>query len=381
MPWHQTAPVNERTRFVLAHEDGLYSMIELCDRFLISRKTGYKWLARYHEFGTEGLLDRSRAPHSCPHRTPPEIETAIVAKFKEYDGKWGPRILRTLLRGECPDINWPPTSTIGDILTRKGLTKHRKRRVRKFHPGAGALVTTAPNEVWSADYKGEVKIDGCYCFPLTILDSHSRDLLKCQGLTSTSRVQAWPVFEDAFRQYGLPDAIRTDNGTPFVSPGRLSLTYLSVWWLKLGIGHQRITPGRPGENARHERMHRTLKEETMMPPAATMEGQQDLFDQFRERYNNVRPHQALDDEVPDSRYQPSQRQMPDRIEEPTYPGYFEVRKVSGGGVIRLKSKKIFLSHALRGEYVGLEEIKIGIWDIMFYEALLARYDEINHKIS
>lgn len=356
-------------------------MTELCDRFFISRKTGYKWLGRYHEQGAEGLVDRSRAPHSCPHRTPPEIEEVIVAKYNEHGRRWGPRIVRRLLQNDRPDINWPPASTIGDILKRRGLTKSRKRRVRKPHPGAGALVTSAPNEVWSADYKGEVKIEGRYCYPLTILDSHSRGLLKCQGLTSTSRKEAWPVFEDAFRQYGLPDAIRTDNGVPFVSHGRLRLTHLSVWWLKLDIRHQRITPGRPGENARHERMHRTLKEATMMPPAATMEGQQDLFDQFCEDYNNVRPHQALDDEVPSSRYQQSERKMPDRIEEPTYPGHYEVRKTSDKGTIRLKSKEIFLSHALKGEYVGLEEIQFGIWDIMFYETLLARYNEENQRIT
>lgn len=373
--------MKERIRFVLAYQEHIYAMTELCERFSISRKTGYKWLNRCDSDGLLGLVDRSRAPHSCPHRTPVEIEASIVASFEASRWKRGPRKLRRLLQDNHPDVNWPPISTMGDILKRHGLVASRKRRVKRSHPGAGTLTTTAPNEVWSADYKGEVMINRRYCYPLTILDSESRSLLSCQGLSSTSTDEAWPVFEEAFYQYGLPDAIRTDNGSPFVSHGTLGLTRMNVWWLKLGISHQRITPGKPQQNARHERMHRTLKEETMIPPAETVEEQQYRFDQFRDDYNNVRPHEALDDDVPASRYRPSDRPMPERIEEPTYPGHFEVRKVNSCGTIRFKNKPVFLSHALAGEHVGLEEVDFEIWDIVFYETQLARYSEKIQRIT
>lgn len=381
MPWYQTEPMKERIRFVLDHEKDLYSMTELCERFSISRKTGYKWLSRYHSDGLLGLVDRSRAPHSCPHRTPIEIEDSIVASFEASRWKRGPRKLRRLLQEEHPEVYWPPISTTGDILKRHGLVASRKRRVNRSHRGAGTLTTTAPNEVWSADYKGHVKINRRDCHPLTILDSESRLLLGCQALTSTSFAEARPVFEDVFGQYGLPDAIRTDNGTPFAIDSTLGLTRMAVWFLKLGISHQRIRPGKPQDNGRHERMHRTLKEDTMIPPADTVEEQQQRFDEFRDDYNNVRPHEALDDDVPTSRYRPSDRPMPEQIEEPTYPRHFEVRKVNSCGTIRFKNKPVFLSHALAGEYVGLEEVDFEIWDIVFYETQLARYSEKTQRIT
>ncbi len=381
MPWYQTEPMNERARFVISCNQQVYSMTELCERFGVSRKTGYKWLDRYERDGLEGLLDRCRAPYSCPHRTPEEIERHILNAFDNARYKRGPRKLRRLLQNEFPDVSWPSKSTFGDIFKRHGLTTSRGRRVKKSHPGAGALVAPAPNAVWTVDYKGQVRINHCYCFPLTILDSASRLLLSCQALTSTSRDEAWPVFKETFRQYGLPDAIRSDNGTPFVSMGWLGLTRLAVWWIKLGIRHQRITPGKPQENPRHERMHRTLKEHTMLPPAKTMEEQQRRFDEFRDDYNNVRPHEALEDEVPASRYTPSNRPMPERLVEPTYPGHFEVRKVNSTGSIRFKGKSVFLSHALAHEHVGLEEIDCEIWNIVFYETSLARYSEQTQRIT
>ena len=381
MPWHRTEPMNERARFVISCKQQVYSMTELCERFGVSRKTGYKWLDRYERDGLQGLLDQGRAPHSCPHRTPIEIEQQILEAFEDSRFKRGPRKLRRLLQNELPDVNWPSKSTFGDIFKRHGLTSSRGRRAKKSHPGAGTLVAPAPNDVWTVDYKGQVRIDHRYCFPLTMLDSASRFLLRCQALTSTSRGEAWPVFEEAFQQYGLPDAIRSDNGTPFVSPGWLGLTRLAVWWIKLGIRHQRITPGKPQENPRHERMHRTLKEHTMLPPAKTMEAQQRRFDEFSDDYNNVRPHESLDDDVPASSYTPSNRLMPKRIEEPTYPGHFEVRKVDNNGVIRFKGQRFFLSKALAHEHVGLEEIDCEIWNIVFYEKSLARYSEQTQRIT
>jgi transposase InsO family protein len=373
--------MKERIRFVMACEENIYTMTELCERFSISRKTGYKWLERYRTEGLEGLQERSRLPHNCPHRTPGAIADLIAAESIRYRCKWGPRKLRRLLQEKHPEINWPPTSTMSDILKRRGLTVSRRRSRRVSHTGAGTLVATAPNQVWSTDYKGQAKVGGDYCYPLTILDSSSRYLLSCQGLRSTSRAEAWPVYQEAFHTYGLPEAIRTDNGTPFVSSGRLGLTQLSVWWLKLGIGHQRIRPGKPQDNGRHERMHRTLKQDTMMPPATTMQAQQRRFDHFREEYNNVRPHQSLDDQVPAARYAPSHRAMPDRIEEPNYPGHFEIRKVTSNGEIRFKNAWVFLSLALAGEHVGLEEIDLGVWDVVFYDTSLARYNQQTNRLS
>lgn len=381
MPWHQTEPMNERARFVHVYQEKIYSMTELCSRFGISRKTGYKWINRFEKEGLDGLFNRSRAPHNCPHRTPRDIEKRIVESCKSQRYKRGPRKLRRLLQDEHPEANWPPVSTFADIYKRNGLSMQRKPRQARDHLGRGTVDTSIPNAVWTADYKGHVPIDRRRCHPLTIQDSGSRLLIDCRALASTSREEAWPVFEKAFQQFGLPDAIRTDNGVPFVANGWLGLTKMAVWWIKLGIDPQRTRPGRPQDNARHERMHRTLKIHTMMPPSSTFEDQQRRFDDFRDDFNNVRPHQALDDDTPASRYKPSGRVMPDRIKEPTYPDHFEVRKVSGHGTIKFKNNDVFVSQALVGEQIGLEEVDFEIWDIVFYKTSLARYDEKNQRIT
>lgn len=381
MPWKQIDPMDERIRFVIAADHGLLSMTELCERHGISRKTGYKWYRRYQAEGQGCLLPRSHVPRTCPHRTPAAVEARIVA-VRRARPTWGPRkILHYLTRTE-PEFPLPAESTAGDILVRHSLVRPRKRRRRVPHPTAASLNVSAPNQVWSADFKGQFRLlDSIYCYPLTVSDAHSRYLLACDGLRSIRHKGVRPVFARIFSDYGLPDAIRTDNGHPFASQGVLGLTLLSAWWIKLGIRHQRIAPGQPQQNGRHERMHRTLKQETALPPKADMNAQQVCFDAFINDYNSVRPHQSLDGDVPASHYKPSVRQMPRRIPKPDYPQHAQVRKVSSKGTIKLHSKNFFISLALSGEYLALEEVDYGIWTVNFYNTLITRFDEHNYKLT
>jgi putative transposase len=380
MPWSQTDPMTERLRFVTLYHEGLYSMAELCQRFSISRPTGYKWLARFSRDGGEGLKELSRAPRACPHRTPEPVEAALVAARKAHP-HWGPEKLRDYLAPRRPDLALPAPSTIGAILKRHGLLPGKRRRPRPHHPGSAPLCTTAPNQVWCVDFKGEFPTgDGIDCYPLTVTDAHTRYLLACQARPSTAQAGVFPVFTRLFDAYGLPEAIRSDNGTPFASVGLCGLSQLSVWWLKLGIAHQRITPGRPEQNGRHERMHRTLKAETARPPAANHVQQQVRFDAFVHEYNEERPHAALAGKTPGALYVPSPRPLPVRILPYDYPGHFLVRGVSPAGNFRLQNQQIFLSSTLAGEQIGLEETGDRIWSLYFREYLLARLDEREYRI-
>lgn len=373
--------MRERTRFVKDVRAGLWTMTELCDRYGISRKTGYKLVRRFEAEGVEGLADRSRAPHRCPHRTPgPAIEALLEAKA--LHPSWGPRKLLRWIARRRPGLALPARSTAGDWLARLGLVQRRRSRKRWRHPGAGASPTAAPNQLWTADFKGHFRTrDGVYCYPLTIADQHSRYLLRCQALGSIRTDEVKPVFERLFREVGLPEAIRTDNGAPFCSTGIHGLCALNVWWIRLGIRHQRIEPSHPEQNGAHERMHRTLKQETTRPSAANLVGQQQLFQRFRQQFNHERPHEALDDRPPASRWHPSPRPYPRRLPEPEYPGHYHLRLVSNAGMFRMKARAIFLSQALRGDYIGLEEVEDGIWSIYFYGVLLARLDERTFTLS
>lgn len=374
MPWKHVEPMDEKRHFIQMVESGLYTMSEVCHRHLISRKTGYKWYNRYLSRGFGGLKEASRAPHSCPHRTPAQIEKLLIDKRKQTN--WGPRKIRDYFVLERPDLAMPAESTIGDILRRAGLVKSRKRRHRSPHPTAPPLQADLCNQVWTMDFKGEFRLlNGAYCYPLTIEDAHSRFLICCHGLNSTAGRGVRPVLECAFSEYGLPEAIRTDNGAPFASSGRLGLSRLAVFCLKLDIAWHRIAPASPWQNGRHERMHRTLKEEATIPPEADMQAQQRRFDRFRQAYNTDRPHQSLGGKRPASRYQPSSRRMPNRIEQPRYPSHFEVRKVSAGGRIKFKNRTPFISETLAKEFVGLEEIECGIWSVNFYQTELGRFNE------
>lgn len=382
MPWKETQPMHERVRFVVAHQSGLYSMSELCKAYGVSRKSGYKWVARWTAEGISGLEERSRAPHRSPRILDPIVQEAILQARRDHPS-WGPVKLLPYLKRHNPQLSdrLPALSTAGELLKRCGLVEPRKRRSRSSHPGAGSLQADVPNDVWCADFKGEFRTqDNVLCYPLTVTDANSRFLLACHGLSSTSSQDAQKVFERLFREVGLPAAIRSDNGCPFCSRALSGLSRLSVWWLKLGIEHQRIQPGNPQQNGRHERMHRTLKAETLRPPEADGLKQQIRFDSFREEYNEVRPHQALNNETPSSVWTPSQRQMPPSLPQPQYDGHLQVRSVRSNGFIRFKGKAWFVSELLVKERIGLEETDDGIWSLFFYNKLLAKLDQAANKI-
>jgi transposase InsO family protein len=380
MPWMQTNKEEQRRAFAIDFESGQWSMTELCQRYGISRPTGYVWLGRYTEQGEAGLSDRPRAPASCPRRTPAHIERRILALRDRYG--WGAKKLLQVLERRHPEVEWPARSTLNAILNRHGKLRKNRRRRQWQHPGAVRLETRVANQVWPVDFKGQFKTrDGIYCYPLTVTDHFSRKLLLCKGLLSVRTEGAKPAFRRLFREVGLPAAIRSDNGAPFASTGIHGLCELNVWWMQLGIVHQRIRPSSPQENGQHERMHRDLKRETTKPPAANLRGQQRKFDAFRKRYNEERPHDGIDGDLPEERWQPSERPYPERIVPPEYPAHLEVRRVSNAGTFRLKAKQPFLSNALADQYIGLEEVGDGLWNIVYYSTLLGRIDEKTGRIT
>ena len=376
----ETNKKKQRRAFVHDYESGQWSMTELCQRYGVSRPTGYLWLDRYQENGEADLVERSRAPTVCPHRTPREIERRILALRERYG--WGAKKLLQVLEKRDAEVAWPARSTVNAILERHGKLRKQRRRRKWAHPGAAPLETERPNQVWPADFKGQFKTrDAKYCYPLTVTDHFSRKLLVCRALLSVRTEGAKPAFLRLFREVGLPEAIRTDNGAPFASTGIHGLCELNVWWMKLGIVHQRIRPSSPQENGQHERMHRDLKRETTRPPAANLRGQQRKFDRFQYRYNEERPHDGIDGELPAERWEPSPRPYPECISPPEYPAHLEVRRVSAAGTFRLKAKQPFLSNALADEYIGLEEVGDGIWSIVYYSILLGRIDEKTGRIT
>ncbi len=380
MPWSKTTPMTERARFIADLESKLYTMTELCERYGISRKTGYKWAERFVAEGLRGLEDRSRAPKSCPHQSEAHVVEALVAARHKHP-RWGPRKLLKILSKRHPEWSWPAASTAGQILKRHGLVSARRRR-KPPQPGRRPhLEVTSPNDLWTCDFKGQFRTgDRRYCYPLTIADHLSRYLLGCQGQLSTATAGARSLFERVFRENGLPKAMLSDNGGPFSSPALGGLSRLSVWWIKLGIQPLRIERGKPQQNGAHERMHRTLKAETTRPPAANLAEQQISFDAFRKQFNEERPHEALDQRPPAEFYAPSPRSYPDPLPQVAYPGHFEVRKVRRNGMIKWQGSDLFLSEVLAGESVGLEEVDDGIWSLHFSAQLLARFDERNRKL-
>jgi transposase InsO family protein len=375
MPWLETSPMIERQRFVEDVRRGLFSMTELCDRYGISRKTGYKWYDRYGAQGRAGLVERSHAPEHCPHKITEPVARAICEARRAHPS-WGPRKLLGWLARCQPTLQLPAASTAGDLLTREGLVKKRQRRRRHLHPGVVAPVTIHPNDIWTTDFKGQFRTgDQEYCYPLTVADLHSRFLLGCDALKSTKDREARPCFERLFCEYGLPAAMRSDNGVPFASNGLHGLSQLNVWWMRLGIQHQRIRPASPQENGAHERMHRTLKREATRPAAGNRRRQQLAFDRFRAVYNEERPHEALGNRTPASVYRPSRRALPDRLPAVDYPGHYQVRFVSNAGTFRFRNRLLFIANALKQHYIGLEEVADGIWSVYFCQVLLARLDE------
>jgi putative transposase len=376
----ETDKIKQRKAFVDSYLSDQWSMAELCEHFGVSRPTGYEWVSRYDPKDPRSLLDRSSAPGRQANRTDPETEALILWARSKY--KWGAKKLRWRLEKDFPGVRLPARSTMNAILDRHGLLRKRRRRNHWLHPGAVPVETDRPNQVWPMDFKGQFKMrNGEYCYPLTVTDHYSRSLLACHGLPSVKGEGVKPLLQKLFREVGLPEAIRTDNGSPFASTGIHGLCALNVWWMQLGIVHQRIRPGKPQENGQHERMHRDLKWETARPPYANMQAQQAAFDEFQHRFNNERPHEALDGAVPSDLWRPSPRLMPEVIKPPEYPGHFEVRKVSHCGAIRLACHQRFVSNALKDEYVGLEEVDDGIWNIVYYTTLLGRIDERDGRIT
>jgi putative transposase len=375
-----TTAMDERVRFVRDALSGHWSMTELCARYGVTRPTGYKWVARYRAGGEGALAERSRAPHHSPQQTATDLEALVLAARQPYG--WGARKLLEVLRTRDPLRAWPSRSTINALLDRQGLLRKQRRARRWTHPGVAPVHTEAANQVWPADFKGQFKTgDGRYCYPLTVTDHFSRALLVCRGLPSVRTRYAKPVFRAAFRAWGLPDAIRTDNGAPFASPGIHGLSRLSVWWMQLGIVHQRIRPASPQENGQHERMHRELTRETARPAASSARAQQRRFDAFRQRYNTVRPHEAIGNRTPATLWTASTRPYPEQIAAPDYPAHLEVRRVSTVGTFCLHGRQPFLTRVLCGQDVGLEEVGDGIWNIVYYRTLLGRWDERAREIT
>jgi transposase InsO family protein len=381
MPWQETRPMDQRLQFVSDHQRALFDMTTLCARYGVSRKTGYKWLARYAAEGARGLAERSHEPHHCPHRIADALAALLLAARRAHP-TWGPaKLVQYLTPRHREIVHWPAVSTVADLLKRHDLVRPRRRRRPIVHPGTVPLVTSAPNDLWTADFQGQFKTrDGVYCFPLTIADQHTRYLLRVHGLLNTRGAGVRPVFERAFREYGLPQAIRTDNGVPFANTGLHGLTRLSVWWLRLGIQHQRIRPASPQENGAHERMHRTLKAETTRPPAAALAQQQRVFTAFQREYNEVRPHAALGGDPPATRYVASPRAYPAQLPPLEYPGHFLVKRVTHAGTIRFQDRLLFLANALKEHHVGLEERDDGVWSLYLGPVLLGSIDEHTMKV-
>ncbi len=373
MPWKENSVMDERMRFVIRLKDG-ESMAMLCREFGISRKTGYKMLDRYEECGWAGLSDRTHRPFRCANQLPAQIEAEIVA-IKREKSHWGARKIRErLLRRFRSEIKIPARSTIHAILDRHGLVS-KARRSRTRAEGTRLSAGLKPNDLWCTDYKGEFQLGNKkYCYPLTVTDHASRYLLLCEAMESNKEEPAFTAFERLFRERGLPLAIRSDNGVPFAAPNALfNLSKLSVWWLRLGISIERIKPGHPQQNGRHERMHLTLKKEATRPAGANIFQQQAKFDAFIEEFNNERPHEALEMKYPAEIHTASPRPY-QGIPEPDYPFHDQTVVVTACGRICIYRKKINLSQSLARQAVGIKEVDDGIWLVSFMKYDLGYID-------
>jgi putative transposase len=379
MPWRVTSPMYQRQRFVLDAEHTDYAFAELCRRYGISRKTGYKWLDRYARLGPDSLADRSHRPQQCPHATAPAVIREILQLRRAW--RWGARKLHELLAEAHPAEAVPAIPTIHRILARHGRVRRRRRSQVRAHPGRPQTPITGPNVVWSVDFKGQFKLgNGRYCYPLTVQDAYSRYLLACDGLEGPLLQPTQQVFRRLFRAYGLPERIRSDNGQPFASCALGRLSQLSVWWLRLGIRPELIEPASPHQNGRHERMHKDLKADTTRPAAPSLGAQQRRFDTFRRTFNEVRPHEALHQRRPAALYTPSDRLYVPRLQPITYPEHFEIRRVSTNGGIRWHKRWVNVSHILATLPVGLEPLASGTWNVFFGPVHLGWLDERDYRI-
>jgi putative transposase len=371
MPWKATCVINERTTMISEYLSGDYSVAELARRRGISRKTAHKWIGRYERQPQVGLADRSRAPQHHPNALSAELEQMIL-DWKARRAHWGaPKIHRKLRdHPACPS-----ESTVSNVLQRHGLSRRPRRRARATPSAQPFSPVSRPNDVWCVDFKGWFRLgNGHRCDPLTISDAASRYLLCCQGISGTTGcVSVQPLFERVFREYGLPRRIRSDNGAPFASLGLGGLSPLAVWWLRLGIDLERIQPGHPEQNGRHERMHRTLKEAITI--ASTLGRQQRVFNEFRRDYNEERPHEALGQEPPASVYVPSERDYPPGLLAVTYPDDWLIRSVRRSGEIKWRGDRLYASQSLIGQSIGLQPMADGLWTIHFMTQALGSLDE------
>jgi transposase InsO family protein len=351
-------------------------MTDLCREYGISRKTGYKFKERFALGGEGGLADRSRAPLQPGTKTPEALEEMIVLAKKDHP-TWGSRKLKVELAQRCPGVKFPSVFTIHAILDRRDLVKRRIRKRRIWPFPDGLTPSQGPNDVWCADFKGQFRLgDRSWCYPLTISDHYSRFLIGCDGMERIDSRETQRLFEDAFRIYGLPRVIRTDNGVPFATLSISGLSTLAVWWMRLGIQVERIAPGHPEQNGRHERMHLTLKQETTRPAASNILQQQERFDCFREEYNDRRPHEALEMQYPKMVYTPSDRAYPKTLDDPEYPLHDRTAKISSGGHIAIfKRHSVFIGKPLAYQKVGLREVNDGLWQISFLSLDLGFLDE------
>jgi transposase InsO family protein len=379
MPFKETCVMDEKLRFIAACLKDERTMTGLCETFGISREWGYELLRRYRAEGIAGLQPRSRAPLRSGRAMPASQAAAIVALRGERP-TWGPKKLRAALVRRAPQTAWPAPSSIGDLLRREGLSVPRRRRRRPLPLTQPFLPVRAPHDLWCIDFKGWFRTgDGHRCDPLTLTDADSRFLIDCRIVAPTAEAVR-PVVDAALREHGLPAAIRSDNGSPFASTGAGGLTRLAVHWLKLGIRLERTDPASPQQNGRHERMHGTLKKETALPPAASLVEQQLRFDAFRADFNHERPHEALAQQPPASRFRPSLRAYPARIDEPVYDADHAVRRVRSNGEIKWGGSLIFVSEALLGELVGVAETEAGDWIIRFADLPLGIIDRRTRKL-
>lgn len=368
MPWRESCAMEQRAYFLLVAETGEAPFAALCRQFGISRETGYKWLRRWRAEGGAGLTDRSRAPRSHPRAVAPELLEACLA-FRREHPTWGPVKVRAALLRRHPGWLWPAASTIGALFAREGLTARRKRR-RRGPPGGPLLAAEAPNDVWAMDFKGWFRTgDGTRVDTLTLADACSRYLLRCQAVARPDTEHVWPILDAAFREFGLPLRLRSDNGPPFATTGAGGLSRLTVRVIKAGVLPERIAPGRPQENGRLERLHLTLLQDTASPPAASLRAQAQRFQAFRQSYNDERPHAALGNTTPAERHAPSPRRWDGVLRSPE-PDADTRRRVKGNGLIRWRGARVYISEALDGEPVALTEREDGRWEVHYGPILL-----------
>jgi transposase InsO family protein len=374
-------PMDLRVQFIGEYLSGLFSMTELAAQYGISRKTGYKWVERYEAARPGALHERSRRPHGHPATTAPDLVDALL-RVRRRHPRWGAKKLLATVRRQEPTAAWPSRSTVCDLLRRHGVVVPSRRRRAVPHGTHRLAPLTRPNGTWTTDFKGEFRTgDRVYCYPLTLRDGFSRYVLRCDALRSRSTALTRACFERAFRDYGLPDRIRSDNGEPFASPALGRLSRLNVWWIRLGIVPERIALGHPEQNGSHEQFHAVLKAETARPPAAHRRAQQQRFRRFCREYNEERPHEHLGDRPPATAYQASARSLPARLPPLQYAGHLEIRRVGSNGCVGWRGRPLFLTEVLVGEDVGFEEVDEGIWTLYFAAVGLARFDERTRTLT